>query len=375
MTLIASIKPKGSPILLGDLLLSSGTSGAPTVDLPTLGKVQDWDDLTNLNNREKLSHVGLVQKVNILSKNLVVAWAGNYVRAVSILKILRDGLDESNITTDLVLKFIHENRDIIEDKVNLIGLVRMKCGTVRSFYYNANMFNVPDFAEFIYAGTGSMKYYYDLLNFSTGPRGSSKFDKYPDDLLEAAATAWRLIGLELASGDPLFSYYGGGFEVAFVSTRQVVKIDDIIHHCWGVDPTDLSKPPVLLGGSTKYNYRSGDLIIRRIRPSSRFGEKGRLPATEQTYTIKPTVSRHDLGCEREYPLDYSATWSCNHFFAPLQDGRYVLQTSTVFNANRNGPVKPVFDGNEVYFEQNMPYLEECRRLFLEGVKLELQQKT
>ncbi|WP_133162334.1 hypothetical protein [Hyphococcus luteus] len=377
MTLIASINPTGTPILIGDLLLSRQNSELPSVDVPTLGELRHFDRIVNWNRREKTTQVGLAQKINILSENLVIAWSGDYIRARIILRILRDETADSDLSYDLIRKILDKHSDVIEDKVSLIGMLRMSNGVVAAFFQNAHMFDVPGYDEFIYAGSGQFQYYEHLMNFSIGSRQRHNPNRYPQDLLDPAGTAWRLLALELVSGDTLFSYYGGGFEVAYAGNETgMTKIDDVVHFCWYFDVNDLSKPPILWNGVTKCNYKNDDLIINRLLISDSLEQNESHLLLEKRYPVQPLVRRLGFVPKQEdaiesAEIDYLAEWNCNHFYIRLNELRYVLLTSVCHTKSRNSPVKVFVDGGKVRFEKNMDYLEACRTEFLEEVKRQL----
>ncbi len=71
MTVIFSFKYQNLPFLAGDLLLS-GMSSSTELNVPTIGEVEQI-----FPDGSRFVPLRLGQKVNLISDNLAVAWAGD----------------------------------------------------------------------------------------------------------------------------------------------------------------------------------------------------------------------------------------------------------------------------------------------------------
>jgi hypothetical protein len=378
MTLIASVNYNGSPVLIGDLLLSGQGKTIPTVDLPTLGSIDSYEDVIKNNAKEDHAQVGLVQKVNMLSENLAIAWSGDYVRALSILKILRTETYEKDLSYDLVRGILSDNRDITEDRVSLIGILREPCGGALAFYQNAKMIDLPRYKEFIFAGKGSNQYYTNLYSVFPGNTDVKNkvpgLNRFPHELFDPAGTAWRLLAMETVSGNTVFNHYGGGFEVAYISREEgLKKIDDVAHYCWLFDLKDISKPPILWNGITKYNYMNEDLIISRVLPLDTFEKFQNVPVLEKQYRVKPMPLIQREVYKGTFEVDYSAKWTCNHFYVGYNKEKFSLLTSTVYSDTRTPSVKAEVRNGYAFIDLDMDYMQKCHSEFRQHVAEEIAE--
>lgn len=366
MTLIASINPNGSPMLIGDLLVSKDKFEIPNIDLPSLGELNNSEHLILSNSTKNITPVQTVQKVNILSQNLIVAWAGSYLRAKLILKALRDETANRELSYDLVKNILSDNEDLIGNEVAIIGLLMMPCGTVQAFHKNGEMFDIPGYSDFIYAGTGGSQYFDTLMNISSDRDEDATTLRYPDALYNPAATIWKLLALELITGVPVYNAYGGGFELAYFDDGGAKKLDDIVHYCWKFDINDLAKPPELWNGITKYDYQNDNLIIRRIRAinQSKIGET--YPVSEMRYIVPPLVLKHGFDkCDMD-DVDYAAKWTCNHFYLRTGCDQYFMRSSIFYSSARKSPILANVEMGRLFLQQDMDYLEARRSEFLQA---------
>ena len=84
MTLIAAQVINGIPIILGDLLLTRERGGnSPNVNcIPTIKRANE-----HLSSHGEMRIVGLSQKINIVSKNVCIAWSGAKYQASSVGRV------------------------------------------------------------------------------------------------------------------------------------------------------------------------------------------------------------------------------------------------------------------------------------------------
>src|SRR5687768_569719 len=100
MTLIATFSVNKYPVVFGDLLLTGPASAGKRVALPTQGPDHDFFGDSGW------AISGLTQKVNIVSPNCAIAWAGSWLEARCAISGLRDLAQSQTLTTDVVRSFL-----------------------------------------------------------------------------------------------------------------------------------------------------------------------------------------------------------------------------------------------------------------------------
>ena len=95
MTVIAGFAVEGLPILMGDLLVSGPESPGRSVNIPSIG-----DARIVFPEGSGFIPTGVRQKVNLISNNLVIAWANNRLAAQTIIKDLLEEDRKKSFTYD-----------------------------------------------------------------------------------------------------------------------------------------------------------------------------------------------------------------------------------------------------------------------------------
>jgi hypothetical protein len=252
MTLVAAFEISNTPVLLGDLLLSSPNTG-DSISIPTIG---DTSRLFPPNSSPTIR--GLVQKINLIDKNLVVGWAGNFYIAKKIISLLEKQARIEPFTKESLDSFFEFHSGLIKGEViSIIGYLRTDNGVTliekhsdrRSLIYTSN---IPNFGTVKICGDG----YYnmeDLLNkfsrlLSTSQiKYEDKFQKIVNQL--GAMCGWfysdemRLTVASKESTDKeildnddycrtLLSLYGGGYEIATLIKHGFAKLGNFTYLTW-----------------------------------------------------------------------------------------------------------------------------------------------
>ena len=219
MTLIASFTIQNHPVLIGDLMLSCrfDQQTHQPFSIPT------HDDVNQLvPNATGRLITKLVQKVNLLSPRLVVAWSGNediardamfYLRETAMDKDLQwttisdylDGLPRQNTNLSLIGLFLER----IEDEG-----VRIK-----SFSWNSaegrlsNRTSWPLIQNCFVAGTGTSSF--GELAESAEKIVSPEIAPLEKAILTTLSLLGKLMGRQLRNSEGLEQQYGGGFENSY----------------------------------------------------------------------------------------------------------------------------------------------------------------
>ena len=319
MTLIAQASIRGAPFVVGDVLLSSERRTGLRTNLPLVGNINQV-----LANRGLSFEVDFVQKVNILSDRLVVAWSGPYSQAKRAVKVLsaissRQNLSRADIKMEL---------DAIDpaqiDELQLIGLlvtdVRGTTITGGPFSLRVRGTEVAGLGTVYAAGTGE-KEFIRILGVTDWTVGGAA-----NEIQVAHAILGDLVNMEYRRGGTIENRWGGGFEaVTFASdSGRWQKVDDILHTFWKVDirsPDKAQFVPMFY----KTTYWRDALIIRYARFDS---------VTERTFQL--TMNSFELippllKDAKEYDLeelgsvDFSHKTLCCHILVERPSGRDVIQ--------------------------------------------------
>lgn len=77
MTLVAAVSPYQMPVMIGDLLVTSETTGQEVEQLPTLGNL-----FFLKRHPDEFKYIsGFSQKIAMINDNMAVGWSGRYEAA------------------------------------------------------------------------------------------------------------------------------------------------------------------------------------------------------------------------------------------------------------------------------------------------------
>src|ERR1700677_3216916 len=101
MTLVAQLTVNRTPMLIGDVLLSSETRTGLKVNLPLIGDINQI-----LADRGFPFEVNFAQKVHVFNGRVAVGWSGPSVQAKRALEVIaaisaQEGLTEADIKLEL----------------------------------------------------------------------------------------------------------------------------------------------------------------------------------------------------------------------------------------------------------------------------------
>lgn len=363
MTLIVGFSVGPQPVLLGDLLLS-GPESQVDLNLPTIGESQKVFPAGS-----GFTITGITQKVNILSENLMIAWAGTRYIAKSILTDLNERIRREPFTIKSLQDYFEDfRRSENRNQVHFVGTF-VENTRVLSFAIGGEVVSDPAWGEVRLAGSGTddvktfLKNVQPLKLITAGS---------PEPGLEAVVRAVtltsQLLQLELQNQSTLLQYYGAGYEIASLVAGRMAKIADVRYLLWEADATgetlQLGQPYYIV----KNSYLNGVLAIR----SSRLTDKTRdgMPLfDESTHLVEPAfraISEEDVKAFRSKPPDMNSRFLVNLFLVRYRDGSTEWMNRIDYRATPNTHV--VFhempDGLGVAIEHS----------FIESVLAALQQR-
>jgi hypothetical protein len=269
MTLIAGLSRNGCPILMGDLLVSSDTiANDDEFFLPTLGKIS----LKHL-SKGVYRPTSFCQKVNLLSSQLVIAWAGSRIYAKTFMKEIIDSSLHHNPTLDSITK-VYNDIDC-QDQLNIIGLYRNGV-EMCMFDFNSCPIDPPDasFECFKMAGSG-----YSGLVDVTHLLARTVTSGTPNRLEQGVFTSLILITALLSREfytDSIFQdIYGAGYEILHPMGSGLEKFKNLTYLFWMAKEEEHGKWNILAFPflAVSYSYHGDILVIRSVRLESRKSNK------------------------------------------------------------------------------------------------------
>lgn len=341
MTVIAKYKLDELDIVFGDLLITGPLlNDSHEVTTPAQGNV------SNFFGDSGWGISGLRQKVNIVSKNCVIAWAGDWLTAKIVISSLHELSKTKDLTTEDIIFAVDKNPDIKANSAQFLGLL----------FENGEMITIyeDDTIEFdsgklgkVYAagsGVGAIKDFSTMLEraeFSPNDlgiiNGVAKSLAFGGFLLN---TEWR----ERSSAVTLRSMFGGGYEIAFFSQEKMQKVAETTYLFWDAtllqDEIRVSLPYFLL----KQAYIDDHLLIRSFRLQDRDDQSVSL-LDEQRLIIKPMFDTpHRPSIEKLKSLSFASNILC-HCIVVRNREKPIAIYSHIQGFSNSSESDIIFEGN------------------------------
>ena len=223
MTLIAGFTVEETPWLIGDIILSGDRIRENSVVLPTVGPIGDRFATG------KHDIVGTRQKLQIISKDVAIAWSGCENTAVDVERRLTDLVENCGASASLIRGFLNDlNERYGDEDFHLIGFYIGNCGVPELFTHNASTSSNQRFGEFAAEGTGRDFIVNELRMAPQFPQrdAESGITKYTHSAVFIDHILARLIHAEIEDPSRLQLYAGGSYEKVTYLDGEFVKIAD-----------------------------------------------------------------------------------------------------------------------------------------------------
>lgn len=221
MTLIAAFEPEpAAPILIGDLLLSGPTGSGRPISTPL---VHDPNSL-RLGSTSEL--VGTTQKIVLLSDQVCVAWAGNYLHARSFLRYLQTHV-EGRFTCESLRKHAMSYEGPYDVEYILYSLDGRNRGVVS----NLVPFEIDCLKALRVGGTGTANLI-SLVPSICGNNPQGDLSDYASIGARAVAYVAMASAQQAIGGVGIAEGWGGGFEIAALHGPRFEKLDKILWLRW-----------------------------------------------------------------------------------------------------------------------------------------------
>jgi len=287
MTLVANFNVKNWPVLVGDIMISVPAHGRKTkpFNIPTHANVN-----ARLPPASKYIVSELVQKVNILSPRLALAWAGTAFRASSVF---RNVLERNQAPTfHDVESVLDERRDKSKYYLYVTGIcleeaqgeprqiIRFAWDSDIGWEVQKHVF--PKYGDCYAGGTGA-EAFLSMLGNSVS-RLSAQTSALQEAICLSLGYLGKLAGDQMRKGAGVDEFYGGAFEIATLLADQLQKIGDVTYHFWEARSAPNAQVTIKVHASLRIAYFEDYLVIRKLKFA---GEVADTIGADELYVIRP----------------------------------------------------------------------------------------
>jgi hypothetical protein len=309
MTMIACTLNKATPVIIGDLLLSSSIK-PDSFEVPLFSE----DVMQYLSSDAKDHPILLNQKIYILKENVCIAFAGDVGSIVDILEDIRiycNALDL--VSSDKMIEFLEQNKnDQSWPATSFIVLVvdRMPdhffvCKLIHGSWLKGQS---ETFGEIFASGSGAEDF---MIDATENAKMMSAFTMNDAEYAIQANIIMisRLLAGERRTLNTVKKHWGAGFEMIYFDGRRFRKLDEVTYVINYArfnkegDIPEIPVPAIILN----YKYHGELLVITAIKP-----HKGTTIPNDTHYTI--TSNEFDRRKFIVKPLDYFGDDNLDHLY-------------------------------------------------------------
>ncbi len=261
MTVILGFKIGTLPILIGDIVISGLETPETVAVIPTVVNSQvifpegsGWT-ITNLK-----------QKVNIISNNLMIAWAGDYVAAKYVISELKRLSESQQLTKESIhIFFTEEVIQHIGRQQNVVFIGCVANSDVFDFFdyafgLDVQKLNHSRYGEMMICGTGLCDVQ-EILETISRQSTRDNMSEFDNAVIETITLCGYLMARDSQS---LLSFFGGGYEIATFLEDKFSKIEDYSYLYW-LFREDLNGKIDLFSKAYKTAYSNDILLIYSIQ--------------------------------------------------------------------------------------------------------------
>ncbi len=273
--------------------------------------------------------MGLRQKVNIVSDDFAIAWAGDADVAAHILVRLRQEFrDASNLTLEEKTSRINEAFEATcGGAIPDVAMILWYRDVNRYAFAGAGRIDAEELEQLgpvWFAGSGAPAFL-QLLTRIQHPVP----DRWPDvlsNVLRLVGYAWRS---EMTDQATLNQKFGGAFEVATIVDGRISKIDDVLYAYSDIEPRGNLSIGALMA---KVDYIGDELIVRVLEVDNRNSEAIQSQIRATTVPPLDMDQVHEIELSAFEPRDMNAyhsvvmtdVWNANGSFAAALANVYQL---------------------------------------------------
>lgn len=220
MTLVVAIKFGGTPVLIGDFLLTDPSAAGPGFYLPT-NTSRGADSIP-----AGRSPWGFSKKIERINARFVVGFAGSLYPGQILLTALRKQFEESDATTTDVQKFLSNLQIDRISETSLTGWIVEK--EPKCFLWNGRKKRDFNIVEYSFLGSGGA-HFKDFILPSDLTKGPGRLSPYDQASLMAVTKIGRIISVEFQNGGTTNMGYGYGGEALTWDGEQFRYVGKVLY--------------------------------------------------------------------------------------------------------------------------------------------------
>lgn len=327
MTIICGLYINDFPVLLGDVLLTTGIKNInDDLTLPITGKLPD-----NFSQEFGFSVSRLRQKVNIIDDKVIVAWAGAMIQATAMIRDIRDLVKEHSPSIEKMRELIQSINP--EDKSDLAMIIFVQEDDKLYYYWDSTKAKEQKFIKGIrYAGTGSPYLEKTLDAMDSATEVDEGAPDYVHSLGTALTIASQAVGREYYSGQNILERWGGIIELGFVLGQKAQKLNNIMYchvryaHHEGLEFNDFSLAPKIV----KAEYFENFLYCRTMefRQDANAKDAPYMFLADENVTVIPPILYDGVSKIKNYTPSLTYDFLCTHLSYEI-DGKPSWSSSFV----------------------------------------------
>lgn len=307
MTLVSAYWEEDNPTLIGDLLISSTTKPSVPMHIPSVGFTDNLYDPEYC-----IFNAGMTRKLHMFSGQLAVGCAGNAIAAKTVYQDISDNFSTEYFHREKLFDFVNNLNYVGDLDLCIVGIFTDLEGCFTFKWHSA--FPKKLHIEGNYSEGSGKLHFEEILRCPVKKNGDLNHDISP--LIEGLKKAAILYGDEQIKGDPLQSYFGGGFEVIGYHDGRLKFISDVAYICWVINFKDGKiKDYIFKKNIVQHTYRDDILwicsnVFRGSDADSRYQDKWRT----ELYALQPIHGKHTRETIKKISLkEFSSKTICNYF--------------------------------------------------------------
>ena len=242
----------------------------------------------------QLTIIKLKQKICLLNDRVAIAWSGSYIGALTVINELMEQASLKPLTLAFLLSYF-DKLDKTIGQLEVSFIIAIFAPTTNKSYlipYKATTYESEIFGKVFIIGIGKTEFL--SLFKKAEPKLNKEILKGGVGILNiATAITSPLLSLDFM-GRGLTSYFGGGYEIAYLADGKIQKADNVHYIYWHtqyMSNGNISLPIPFQIHSYKYLH---DLLsIRTIRADRIEDRDGKMKFVHsRPFTIIPPINRN-----------------------------------------------------------------------------------
>lgn len=336
--------------MVGDLLISSSIPPKHPIVLPTVGELPKKLELKGEN------HIaGTAQKICIVNPHLAVAWAGRKIIAIDIIRRMKRYFSKRTIDSD-TLKVFFKSQDAKNlEEIEMVCWYRNKQG-LNSFGVNTTNIDTENFGHCHIGGTGAGDFIGHLYEERQLKIMEGNEDSPNAAVVHAISLASRIVANEMAGGENLASFYGGGIEIAAYIDGRYKKIGDTLNIFWTYNAEEDGSGMTFIPIIYKLDYLKENLVIRRVEfevDEKTGDQKVKNYSTFIIESLLKPINKRKIDLRKLN--DLNCKYLSSFIFVKNKDGQIYYKLSVKYSDDRKGPVRVSQTENGITLSYHTPF--------------------